>query len=136
MTHTIKLPDAKKICPFMSGRLVPSGPIQGANQVNLSPLMIQCAESNCQLWSYANDGCSLAGTADLRGIRPTADVVETLALPIHDAVQALKDIHFRLEPARPENSAIISIATSLEKLLKLIKERESNRDGKSKRTGR
>lgn len=50
-----------KICPLMSGQVVPMSPSGGKvltpNQVQMAPVMVPCQQENCSWWSRSNGRC-------------------------------------------------------------------------------
>ncbi len=68
MSKTIELPHNTpielkpgKICPLMSGQVVPVSPGGGKiampNQVQMAPVMVPCQKEGCQWWSRINGRC-------------------------------------------------------------------------------
>lgn len=55
-----------KICPLMSGALVPVPPSPGKiakpNQIDLAPIMVPCQKEHCQWWDDEMDECGIVGS--------------------------------------------------------------------------
>ena len=60
-----------KVCPLMSGQVVPMQPGPGKlampNQVQMAPIMVPCQREHCQWWNDIEASCCVGNLASFLG---------------------------------------------------------------------
>ena len=86
-----------KICPLMSGQVVPMSPgggkIATPNQVQMAPVMVPCQKEGCQWWDEAAETCIVAGY-----VHSLVDRSKIRDLQIAEMVEFLREATQRLVP--------------------------------------
>lgn len=111
----------ERICPFMSGQIVPigvAGGIQSANQVQAAPALVNCAGEKCPLFYRQADTCSLFFLGELyRELRRLQERLESIETLLERMCQEIADGFLPLQPPDHSPSPIARIATAVESLI-------------------
>ncbi len=141
MSGAVELADASqvnidKLCPLMSGQVVPGkapGAIHDPNSLQLVPVTIPCAGERCQLWDQELDRCDLSAIGGLDQVLTGLchNVIEVrkelmhLAAAVTNAGDHLTDRLACLEPPKGSLSPIARIAESVEELASYARKRNT-----------